>query len=239
VPRRLAQICRLFALAVIWLCVAWSNACGPSPQPSAPAPTSVSEHVRPVEEQRVQPPECAKDADCGQRPNTKAMVCHHAGFCVPACVEHWGDCNHDYRDGCETAIEHRFYCAGDPRIDKEQQSAPIAGVFVTGEGVGPGKLDMAEFSVAIGPYRAALQECYARALAGAPELHGTWFYEFTVNQKGRVSDAKLVSAATRNAVLEGCVREYAEAVRVESAPRGGAVTFPCRVVFVAPRRRGE
>lgn len=71
-------------------------------------------------------PACSSDADCGIREHAKQVVCQHGAFCMAVCEDHWGDCNDDYRDGCEQSIEHRVYCKGDPRIGSTAQRRSIS-----------------------------------------------------------------------------------------------------------------
>ncbi|MEY4578165.1 MAG: hypothetical protein RL701_2868, partial [Pseudomonadota bacterium] len=65
--------------------------------------------VLPSQEEFADPKECSSDADCGQPSRARTVLCHHAGFCALSCDEHWGDCNDNYRDGCESPIEHPLY----------------------------------------------------------------------------------------------------------------------------------
>jgi hypothetical protein len=162
------------------------------------------------------------------------MLCQHDGSCQTLCEKHWGDCNDDYRDGCETPIEHKVYCAGDPRIAEEKvdhYNPPEVSLHREGEEVGPGHFDGSQFTYRLECYLHALESCYRRVLATHPKLEAITFYDFTLGSDGRLIAPKLVQTNVDSSELRACVVTFAEAVRFEEGPRDGFVTFPYRVVF--------
>jgi hypothetical protein len=209
------------------------DGCGGPSQSIEPVqtPASVEPRFFPSHEHQAGTAECRVDADCGERANTKNTLCYHGDFCLPLCKDHWGDCNQDYRDGCETPIKHATYCDGDPRIAQEGKSKPLAGVFVVGEGVGRGAFHFGDFSAGLAPYRQQLQSCYEQALEVAPNLEGTLNYELTLTESGRIASLRPTTSDVAVPRLEACIRDYAEAVHLSSRPAGGSVTFTCRFVF--------
>ena len=162
------------------------------------------------------------------------MTCDHAGYCHPDCEDHWGDCNNDYRDGCETQTKNRIYCDGDPRIN--QYFAPHVLVLSERTTSGPGRFDAAAFDRGLEAHRGSLQRCYERLLEKAPTVDGTLCYQFTL-ETGQIGQSKLIRNATNTnettgKQLQACVLQFAAAVTYEDPPVGGPVAFDYCIEFI-------
>jgi hypothetical protein len=187
--------------------------------------------IRPaVPEAKVDPPQCSVNADCGERPHAE-MTCFHDASCMPVCEKHWGDCNRDYRDGCEEAIEHPVYCAGDPRIAEEASSKPLVEFSLREQSGGHGSFDAPTLRRGLARVEPQLLACYQGVLARAPELEGKLSYRLTLGERGCIA-AKLFAGDVRSQDLEACVLAALADVRLPAGPRGGTVTFPCDVILL-------
>lgn len=185
--------------------------------------------IRSGDDQPVDPPECAKNGDCGARPHAE-MTCFHDQSCMPLCQEHWGDCNHDYRDGCETPIKHPTYCDGDPRINAS--SPPSVTFFPEGEKEGPGQFYDASLDRSLGRSRPQLEECYQQVLASTPRLKAVMRYRLHLSEGGCVSGT-LIKSDVKSKELETCMARFLKSVRLQAVPEGGSVVYTYDVAFVA------
>lgn len=182
--------------------------------------------IRNADERRVEPPECTTNADCEPRPHAQ-MVCHHDASCRAICESHWGDCNGDRLDGCETATRHRLYCDGDPRI--VERSEPTILFTSEGESTGPGKLPLAVIHDALDRARPQLALCYADALRSERRMDGALLYELTLGSGGCLV-AKLLEDPIRNRELGVCLVSFFQQVKFSRAPEGGAMTSRWQVM---------
>jgi len=155
---------------------------------------------------------------------------------MAVCEDHWGDCNDDYRDGCEQPIEHRVYCNGDSRI-REYSPATID-LYQDGH-AGPGELDAASFDRQLERDKPALQSCYDRTLEQDTKLEATLRYRFHIDKDRDQLSASLIASEPRSDQLESCVNSWAASIRLEQSPKNGPVDFDYRVVFVHSRREGD
>jgi hypothetical protein len=182
------------------------------------------------DEPTADPRQCVVDADCGARAHADKMLCDHAGYCRPVCADHWGDCNEDYRDGCELQIKHRMYCDGDPRI--HEYFPPGVTLHDEGQRAGPGRFDSRSFILELERHIAELKQCYRRAIATAPKLEGDLLYDFTLHETGRIT-SKLVHSEIESKDVEACVAQLVAAASFDQRPDGGSVTFAVRVELTA------
>lgn len=183
------------------------------------------------------PIQCATASDCGIRPHTEDMMCISGGYCIAVCEDHWGNCNDDYRDGCETPIKHRLYCDGNPRINEVAE--PMAGFFAEDEGVGPGRFDWRAFALGLGEHNPRLEKCYKKLLTTTTDLNGVIVYKFTLGESGRITSAKVVRNNTGSRQLEACVADVATNMCFDQGPKGGPITYTYRVVFSSGAAAGE
>jgi hypothetical protein len=189
------------------------------------------------EEHQAGASECTNNADCGTHPHTKETLCYHFSFCMNICEDHWGDCNEDYRDGCEQSIDHRIYCAGDPRIGA--YSPPTVATWADGPAEGHGHYNSLRMSRVLDHWLPGLQHCYEQVLATDPKLEATLSYKLTVGTSGRVVDAAFVQSDIESPALKVCMTRYLSALWFEPPPIGGPVTFPYRFLFIAGSYEGE
>lgn len=162
------------------------------------------------------------------------MVCDHAGYCHPYCEDYWGDCNDDYRDGCETRIKNRIYCDGDPRIG--QYYPPHVVVLSERRTSGPGRYDAGAFDRELQAHHAELQHCYEALLEAVPTAEGELCYQFTIDEMGRVTRARVDpdganSEAGAAVQLDACVSRFLGGVTYDARPSGGPAGFGYCISF--------
>jgi hypothetical protein len=143
------------------------------------------------------------------------------------CERHWGDCNQDRADGCETQIADPHYCPGDPRIDPF--IAPNVVLMLEKE-EGPGRMSSDSLERNLERHKLALERCYQEALPAAAGLQGELRYRLLVSPGGCVSAALLSSEITSKEV-ERCMSEFLNRTQVASVPEGGAAAFVYRFDF--------
>jgi hypothetical protein len=176
------------------------------------------------------PLQCSEKGDCGALPHVQDVRCLY-GYCRVGCEEYWGDCNNDYRDGCETPIKRPYYCDGDPRIDPSYEAA--ADLFAEGPGIGPGRFDDHDFARGIEDQLPQLDKCYKDVLKKKPTLRALLIYKFTLNDDGRIA-AQLVKSRPDPGTeeLQSCVADIIKNLYFSPGPVGGPVTYTYRVGFI-------
>jgi hypothetical protein len=175
------------------------------------------------------PLQCKVPRDCGVRPHVVDFWCLH-GFCLPGCEEHWGNCNRDYLDGCETPIKHPVFCDGDERINPAYGT--FASTFLDGVGTGPGRFDDMDFARAMDDQSDQLDKCYKEVLNHQPALESSLRYEFTLGENGKIIKTKLVKNDPGSDPLQACVANIIERLHFDPGPVGGSVTYKYRINFI-------
>ncbi|MEY4578713.1 MAG: hypothetical protein RL701_3416 [Pseudomonadota bacterium] len=220
----------VFALISSFDCAPAAHGVTPSPHAAHGAGARTRGRILPSTEHIAEPVQCKTDVDCGLRAHAKTTLCHHAGFCVTHCEEHWGDCNDDYRDGCERPIAHTRYCDDDPRI---HQYFPASVDFdPLGMATGPGHLDSTVLVVELDRHRPELAACYERSLTAATHAEAELSYLITINESGGVATYHQTRATIDSKQLNDCVSLFFNQLSFVPAPKGGSVTCHYRMLFM-------
>jgi hypothetical protein len=157
-------------------------------------------------------PECRVPEDCGQPSNTYGMQCIFGGRCVPVCEAYWGDCNKDYRDGCEQAIDDSYYCPGDPRIGAV--AGPAVVFFVRDPSPPSVEGQRQHLTRSLAAQIADLQACYRAALASNPTLAGSSGYRLLFSDAGSVLTAQQLELGPDDHGLTRCTEHALRAARI-------------------------
>jgi TonB family protein len=174
------------------------------------------------------PLQCKVESDCGVLPHVADVRCLY-GYCLVGCEQYWGNCNKDYRDGCETSIKRPCFCDGDPNINDNFE--PSTGFFSDDLGVGPGRFNEHTFARGMDDQLPILDKCYKEALKKNPALGGRLVYKLTLGEDGRIT-AALLDGASGSYELQNCVAKLIKEVYFDPGPVGGSVTYTYRVIFV-------
>jgi hypothetical protein len=173
--------------------------------------------------------ECTESSDCGTRPHATTMLCRPGDHCYPVCEDHWGDCNGDYRDGCEQAIADARYCPGDPRLNPAE---PPGVVFKhEGDTKGPGRFNAEDVDRALIERNEALNKCYGAALQSDPRLHGSVVYDVTLGAAGKVVRVEKVEADFDSRAADQCVGRTLDAIDFKCDLGADSVSFRYRLLF--------
>lgn len=77
----------------------------------------------------------------------------------------------------------------------------------------------------------AIRGCYERELKRDPTLAGKVTIEFTIQERGNVSDVKVTSNTTGSDAVGACVADAVQRFRFNPGPEGGSVTYSYPFVF--------
>ena len=207
-------------------------ACGTTPQPEAihsvPSGNKCGRNCRWF---RGEPPavrQCRLPEDCGAPPNTQAMQCVADGRCVPVCHPHWGNCNDDYRDGCEQAIVDRYYCAGDPRIGAHADPAVV--LFVREPSPAGAEDQRQPLTRSLTEQLGALNACYRSALSRDPTLADASSYRLEFSDEGRVLAVERTDSVP-GGPLNQCAQDALRAARISVRDGGDLRSVTVDITF--------
>ena len=132
-------------------------------------------------------------------------------------------------DGCETAIEHRRFCDGDPRIDAyDPPSVDFDMLNVDETPIIRGNM---AFSTIFDRHVPWLEQCQKEALRTAPALEADIDYEVTIDDAGAVVSASFKSSSHPAHALVNCVECLLSEFDFEQAPDSFPRTFLLRLYF--------
>ena len=77
----------------------------------------------------------------------------------------------------------------------------------------------------------AIQACYEKELRRNPSLSGKVTAEFTIVERGTVSNVKITTNSTGDDAVGKCVANTIRRFRFNPGPDGGSVTFSYPFVF--------
>ena len=224
---------RLVELQPWWVLLGLLVACAAHPvcpiaTPMEPGPPP-KPRIRHNGQKEADPPECSVDEDC---PRGDHVVASCDGFrrCAHSCEDHWGDCNDDMTDGCESSIKHRYLCDGDPRIDFYSPPSAMTEVrelddsAVADEHLG--------FYYALERYVPWIEQCQKEVLRTNPDTEAEIEYEVTIDDDGVVIGHRPREATASTSPLASCVECLLSDLDF-GRPRGSfSKTFLIRVLFL-------
>ena len=186
----------------------------------------------------VDPLECRVAEDCGHRDHATGAFCEHDGSCQIACEDHWGNCNNDYRDGCEAPILHPYFCPDDPELH-HVDPASISFHMTQSNG---DAIQYASERYGWAALEARLEElvpCYDALLTERPDADVYVGYDVSVDDHGRVVEAELREAFGPSDRIRPCVRKLLLGFDFKQPPKDFPHRFKIRFVFQPESRASE
>jgi TonB family protein len=114
---------------------------------------------------------------------------------------------------------------------QERQISGDVGVRGGGDIGGTGEFDAALVQAQIKRRLKAIQRCYESELRNNPTLAGKVTVEFTIQERGNVTNAKATENSTGSSAVASCVTQTISRFRFNPGPEGGSVTFRYPFVF--------
>ena len=247
---------RLAYATTTTLVFAASCAAGPPTAPSAPLPATPAAHPKTLNrhgivvyktkrvmrihgpEKMIDPIECRTADDCGQRAHARKSWCEHDGSCHVTCEDYWGDCNKDYRDGCEVRIEHVFYCPNDPMLNHvDPPSISYSTGAVGGEAIVYQEGDERYGWQALEDRLEELIPCYDAVLDQNPKAEGFLDYAVTLDPKGRSTNVALTESSGKAVEgLRSCSEELLMGFDFKEPRRSYLKQFEVRFILTPEMR---
>jgi len=108
----------------------------------------------------------------------------------------------------------------------ELYSGGASGGFEEGSSLaisGPGELSESEIEKALAKFISRFQFCYEKSLLTDSTLAGNIRMQWTITEKGKASDAKVLNSQMKNAALQACILKVLKDIPFPT-PKGGIVT---------------
>jgi hypothetical protein len=184
-------------------------------------------------------PECRVPEDCGGPPHTQTMQCISGGRCQPVCEHYWGDCDRNFRNGCEQSIADRHYCPGDARIGA--RSDPSVAFFIREERTKDADTDRHVLARSLAAQTTELERCYRSALTVKPQLGGEAAYRLIFSERGRAESVERLETGPDDQRLMQCAEHAVSAATIDPMAHGEVRIFVVEVVFApgGPDEDGE
>jgi hypothetical protein len=157
------------------------------------------------------------------------MQCIAGGRCIPVCEHHWGDCDEEFRNGCEHAIADRHYCPGDPRIGAV--SDPSVSFLVRHDEATSADPNRHVLARSLAVQTADLQQCYQRSLAHQPGLAGESAYRMTFTEAGTSERIERLASAAADPTLTQCEERALSGAKIETSDHSAARQFIVEITF--------
>lgn len=104
----------------------------------------------------------------------------------------------------------------------EHKSSKVQGAVVDSQG----GLSEADVRAAISSKHTSFRRCYDLGKAASADFSGNVVLRVSISPAGNVASVDILSSTTRNAVVDGCVRDEVRVLQFKASGAGAVVAFP-------------